>query len=146
MRGKHWLVISLLLAAADQALKLVYKDAQAVVLPGVLALHGTRNTGAAFSMLSGSPWLVLLASLLLMAVLVIFARRMRQHRLLSFSLAMIFGGALGNLADRLLRGYVVDYLELLFVQFPIFNFADILITVGAGLAALAVLRLPGEKA
>lgn len=146
MNRTRWLALSLVLMAADQALKMLFGQADRVLLPGILKLHGTRNTGAAFSLLSGNPMLLAALSIALLLVLLVFAKQMLHHRLMAISLALVLGGALGNLVDRLARGYVVDYIEVLFINFPIFNLADILITLGAGLTAMAVLRMPQEKA
>lgn len=146
MDRKHWLTLSIVLMAVDQALKALLGQTNLILIPGILALRGTRNTGAAFSMLSDSPLLVMLLSIALLIALLVFANKMLSHRLMALSFCMIFGGALGNLADRLFRGYVVDYIEVLFINFPVFNFADILITIGAFLLALAVLCMPKEQA
>ncbi len=146
MDRKHWLILSIVLMAVDQALKALLGQTNLILIPEILALRGTRNTGAAFSMLSDSPLLVVLLSIALLIALLMFAGKMLSHRLMALSLCMIFGGALGNLVDRLFRGYVVDYIEVLFINFPVFNFADILITIGAFLLALAVLCMPKEQA
>ena len=61
-----------------------------------------------------------------------------------WGLALILGGALGNLADRLIRGYVPDMIETLFISFPIFNVADICITVGCALVMVSLLFRPGD--
>ena len=112
-----------------------------------------HNTGAAFSFLAtGTGWQRWFFALLAAAASVFIVWLLRRHgeqRLFAVALSLILGGALGNLIDRLLYGYVVDFLEFhwrflepLFYQgrFPAFNVADSAITLGAGLLILDELR------
>lgn len=108
------------------------------------------NQGAAFSMLSDRPELAHLvfssiALLVTVALVVWLVRLPVQQKSTAFSLALIIGGALGNLVDRLRLGYVVDFIQWYYEQWywPTFNVADAAICVGAVLLALAVMR---EKA
>lgn len=110
-------------------------------IPGLFAIRETRNTGAAFSMLSGSGLLLTLGTALLIALLVgwLVARPEGQPRWMRVGLWMIAGGGLGNLYDRIVYGYVTDFIELLFVRFAVFNIADIFVCAGAFIAAAALL-------
>ncbi len=141
MRKSHWFSLTAGIVALDQITKALFIKADQALIPGFLDLRGVQNTGAAFSMLSGRSWLVGLLSLGVIVVLVFLAMRMPHDRVISLGLAFMVGGAAGNLADRLWRGFVVDFFELTFVSFPVFNVADIFITVGAILAAIRVLTL-----
>lgn len=106
-------------------------------LPGFMRLYYTENTGAAFSMLSGHRWVFLLFSLIAMAVIVwLLIKYYRRHPLLAVSLASVLGGGIGNLIDRTLQGSVVDFLDFQFIDFAVFNVADIFVTCGS--AALAI--------
>lgn len=106
-------------------------------LPGFLRLYYTENTGAAFSMLSNHRWVFLLFSIVAMGVIVwLLAKYHRRHPLLAISLASVLGGGIGNLIDRTLHGSVVDFLDFQFVNFAVFNVADIFVTCGS--VALAV--------
>ena len=106
-------------------------------LPGFMRLYYTENTGAAFSMLSGHRWVFLLFSIVAMAVIVwLLVKYHRRHPLLAVSLASVLGGGIGNLIDRTLQGSVVDFLDFQFVNFAVFNVADIFVTCGS--IALAV--------
>ncbi len=108
------------------------------VLP-VLDIILTYNTGAAFSVLSDASgwqrWLFVLLALGVSAGLIVWLRRLRAaaHGLLACGLALIIGGALGNMIDRLASGRVVDFIHVHWGQayFPAFNVADSAITVGA---------------
>ena len=102
------------------------------VLPGVVGLTYVRNTGAAFSSFEGMQWLFALIFLVFTGALLweYFKGRMPFTRFERFCIAAIYGGGLGNMIDRLRLGYVVDMIETLFVDFPVFNGADCFITCG----------------
>ena len=119
-------------------------DARLVLIPGVVGLRYAENTGMAFSLLSGRPWLlgVLSAALIVLGALVL--RRYRLGLLPSVAAMLMLGGAAGNMLDRLLRGYVVDMVETLFIQFPIFNLADACLTVGCVLMAWSLIFRPKD--
>ena len=115
------------------------------LIDGIVGFCYAENTGAAFSALSGSTALLSVASLLIcIAVAVYLLRHPEADWLTKLSLSMVLAGGAGNLIDRIIRGYVVDYIELLFMKFAIFNAADICVTVGAALLFIALLR-GGEK-
>ena len=101
-------------------------------LPGVFHLAHLHNTGAAFSMLEGGRWffaLICAAGLIIVAVLI--KKKVIQAPFELWCLAAIFGGGIGNLVDRIRLGYVVDMFEVEFMNFAVFNVADIFITCGA---------------
>lgn len=108
------------------------------VVPGVFHLTYTRNTGAAFSLFQGgSDWLAGV-SLVIAAGVVLFALRQGRGRpWLQVALGLVLGGALGNLVDRLSRGWVVDFLD--FRVWPVFNLADSSVVVGTLLLAWQLL-------
>jgi signal peptidase II len=115
---------------------------------GDVAFRLSRNSGGAFSLFQGfTPLLALLA--LVLAVVLIRALRQTQDPLVLVALALILGGAIGNLLDRLfrspsfLRGEVVDFVDV--GRFPVFNVADSAITIGAVLLFIAVLRMPESE-
>ncbi len=111
------------------------------VIPGFFNIVHTRNAGAAFGLLAGAPgeWRALFLTGLSVAVLIIVARLLWQNsaggRLLLASLALILGGALGNLYDRVVDGSVTDFLQVFLgpYEWPSFNVADSAISVGAAL-------------
>lgn len=96
-----------------------------------------QNRGAAFSILSGKINFLAIISIVFCIGLIIYVIvKKPKHKLLCISLAMLFSGALGNAIDRLFYGFVVDFIETTFVNFAVFNIADIAITVGAFLLAI----------
>lgn len=114
------------------------------VIPGFLNFTLVRNRGSAFGLFPSGRWILVAVTVLSIAFLVYFFYRFgRDLGLGRYSLALIFGGALGNFADRLLRGYVVDFIDVYAGRFHwyAFNVADSAITIGAlWLGALMLMR------
>lgn len=106
-------------------------------LPGLIRFYHTRNTGAAFSMFSDNRWVFMVFSVIAMMIMTYLLVKFHgRHWLLSVSLAAVLGGGIGNMIDRVLSGYVVDFLDFQFMKFAVFNVADIFVTCGS--VALAV--------
>ena len=124
---KHWATAALLPVGSME------------VLPGSVELRYCLNDGMAFSMLAGKQGLLIgVTSVMLVAVLVmLFVRKMPLAERIAWTL--VLGGGVGNLIDRVLNGVVVDYINVLFMHFAIFNFADICVCVGVGLLMLVLL-------
>ena len=103
------------------------------VIEGVFQFEFAKNTGVAFSMLEGKRWIFIPITLVISAVLVSMMLRspLRRYRLFNITCVLILSGAIGNLIDRMVYGYVVDFLHATFIDFPIFNFADCCVVVGA---------------
>ena len=107
---------------------------------GILSWAYTQNRGAAFSLLNGSGMLLVLLTLALIGLLLVYLLRHPQNSSMERTgLWLIIGGGLGNLWDRLLYGYVIDFIRLDFVNFAVFNIADIFVCGGAALVVLSVL-------
>ncbi len=115
-----------------------------VLIPGILGLTYAENTGAAFSMLSGQPFAMGLISVLCIGLGWLLLRSYRLGTLSRIGAMLMLGGAVGNLIDRLFRGYVIDMFEFLFVRFAIFNVADAAVTAGAALLFLTMLLCPKD--
>jgi len=119
------------------------------VLGEFVRLTYTRNSGVAFGLGAGTNFPFYLFSLLAAAaILALFLRGRVQGRARETALALIFGGALGNLVDRITTGLVVDFIEVGVRQwrFPVFNVADSAVTIGVALFALGWTRRPHEGA
>jgi len=117
-------------------------------IPGFVNLTYVENTGAAFSMLRNATWLLTIMSLVMACVVIwLLFRYSGQMKSKLFNTAMCFiaGGAIGNLVDRIARGFVVDMLEFDFVDFAIFNVADCFITFGAVMLGIFVLWFWGKS-
>ena len=128
----------------DQAIKLwatnVLQPIGAMpLIPHVVELRFVLNPGMAFSLLSGKQlFLIIATSIALIFVAYGLFFRSRGRYLQQAALVLVLGGGIGNLIDRVLNGEVVDYINLLFMQFAVFNFADICVCVGVGLWVLVI--------
>lgn len=102
------------------------------VIKGILSFSYVENTGAAFGMFKNSKLvLVIFTSALLICLIYVLYTKKLENKLLHYSVAVITAGGVGNLFDRIIKGYVVDYIKTDFIDFPVFNFADICVTMGA---------------
>ena len=110
------------------------------LLPGLFRLQRVHNYGAAWSSFSGARWLLVGVTVVAMGALAWLFFRVVRHPLGVWSLALIIGGGVGNLIDRLKFGYVIDMLATEFMDFPVFNIADIFVTCGAIAAAIYYLK------
>lgn len=143
-----YIIINLLLIAAlvgiDQLIKMwavLYLQPVGAMplIPYVVELRFVLNPGMAFSLLSGKQtFLILATSIAMLGLGYLLLFRSRGDRLQQAAFVLILGGGVGNLIDRVLNGEVVDYLNLLFMRFAVFNFADICVCVGVGLWILSI--------
>lgn len=130
------------LVAADLLIKKVVVDkiplgTDVGFLDGILGWTYVRNTGVAWSMFDGNPaMLSVFTGILIGAVFVYLVLPLKRPLAYEICVPVILAGGLGNLIDRLMNGFVVDYIKTLFLNFPVYNFADCLITCGA--AALVI--------
>ena len=139
--------------AADQAVKLLVVSTMQLgetgrFLPPLLQLTRVHNYGAAWSSFSGARWLLVILTAAGMAAIAWLLVKIVRHPLGQWSLAWILGGGIGNLIDRVRLGYVVDMLETMFIDFPVFNVADVFVvcgTVGALIYYLAFYSKSDEK-
>lgn len=132
------LIIIAALIAADQVIKLVVLEHLAPVgsitlIEKFLSLTYVENTGAAFGSFSAHTTLLSVFTALVLIVGLIYLLSGKVNSKIAYAcLTVIIAGGISNLLDRIFRGFVVDYIEPLFVNFAVFNFADILVTCGAG--------------
>jgi signal peptidase II len=150
--GWRWLPLTLVIILLDQLTKnwvvKAFSEYERLELLPVLDFTLMYNTGAAFSFLAGASgwqrWFFVTLAFAVSVGIVVWLRRMRadDQRLLGAGLALILGGALGNVIDRLRIGKVVDFVHVHWndAYFPAFNVADSAITIGAGLLLLDALR------
>ncbi|MBR5234058.1 MAG: signal peptidase II [Clostridia bacterium] len=141
-KSKKWLVfgIQMVSAAVLVLLDLWFKKLavanlmgkeDVVLIKNFLALSYAENTGAAFSIFSDSTLFLSIVTLVIIVAGVIYLMLGKvEGRLMNICAVLILAGGAGNLVDRFAQGYVVDYIKTLFIDFPVFNFADILVVVG----------------
>ena len=149
-----WSLIVIVIMALDQLSKYwvinnIGMTDSITVIPNLIDFVYVKNTGAAFSFLSDKTYGIVILSIIsvLFCIGVIFfmIKKKPQSRLLTISLALMLSGALGNVIDRIARGYVVDFIDATFFNFPVFNVADIAITCGALLIIIHVLFFEKPK-
>jgi len=154
--GLRWLWLAVVVIILDQLTKqLVVSNLmlhESLPLMPSLNLLRAENTGAAFSLLSSASgwqrWFFIVLAVSVSGFLIFWLRRLSAgQRLQAAALALILGGALGNLCDRVLYGYVIDFIDVYYQgwHFPIFNVADSAISVGAALLILDALLKPASK-
>lgn len=148
-----WLLLSVLILVVDRVTKDIFEGSLSMyqrieVIPGYFDWTLAYNTGAAFSFLADADgwqrWFFAAIAIAVSVVLVVWLKRLKRHEtLLAVALAMVLGGALGNLYDRVVLGHVVDFILVHWQSrwfFPAFNLADTFITIGAILLALDMFK------
>lgn len=152
MKGKKnifWVIIAALIVAADWLVKYIVassaKVGETLLRIPFVDITYVQNKGAAFSIMSGKMSFLTIISIAFCAAAVVYwIKKKPSHPLLCAAVTMMFSGALGNAIDRIARGFVVDFIRVTFVDFPVFNIADIGITVGAALLILYVIVFDKE--
>ena len=143
----------ILLVILDQAVK---QWARVYLLPrgafpiinGLIGFRYTTNAGAAFGMFQGGRWFFVILTVVVLAVILIYEFKIpytKPSLWIRIPMTLILAGAIGNFIDRLIFGHVVDMFEFLFITFPIFNVADILLVTGTIFYAFAALFILKES-
>ena len=139
------IVVGIILTVADQLIKIwaIYSlepVGSITIIENIFSLTYVENRGAAWGMMAGAKWyLIIMPIVIIVAAIAYLIIKKLSDPLLLWSVMLIVSGGLGNLIDRIFRGFVVDYLHATFIDFPVFNLADCCITIGAGLLILYVI-------
>lgn len=141
-------IISIILLCIDQISKLLVvnlltKTDSITIIKNFFYLTYINNDGAAFSILVGKRIFLILIAVLVIVMLISYIKKNNiQNKLELVSISLIIGGSLGNLMDRVIRGYVIDFLDfkIFNYNFPIFNLADTFIVIGVILLLLKEIR------
>ena len=142
-----YFIAAALLVAVDQitkymALTRLKPVGNVTFIEGFMDFTFVENRGAAFGIFSGKTWLLLAVSILICAVLIWAVIKMpitKEYGKLRPTLVLILAGAAGNIIDRAVRGYVIDFFEFTFIKWPVFNMADIYVVVGTVIMAVIIL-------
>ena len=124
---KNWIVANIQLGDTEK------------IWPNFLSLTYIKNDGAAWSSFSGQQWFFLILTPIVLVVALWFLWKKMAQNWYFIGLTLIIAGALGNFIDRIRQGFVVDMFQTEFINFPIFNIADILLSVGFVLLFIAIL-------
>lgn len=129
-------ILAVVLVIADQVVKFLIRSnlelgESVPFIPHVLNLTYYQNTGAAFSLFREHTWiLALISAVVSVALVVVMVKRVFRHPVGQVILAVILAGAVGNLIDRVLFGYVTDMFQTIFINFAVFNVADCCLVCG----------------
>ncbi len=139
------LIYAVVLVGVDQLIKyLVELKLMPIdtfpIIKDTLHLTYMKNFGAAFSSMQGRYWFLIIftSAALIAGIIWICASKKNTPRTLIWSIATIIGGGLGNLIDRVFRGFVVDYIDVRIINFAVFNFADMCVVCGTALLAIYI--------
>lgn len=132
-----YFLLSIILILADfftkrAAIKFLKDGADVEIINGILRFNYVENTGAAFGILKDMRWFFILVTIVLLLILIHwFEKSFFKNEFMRTGMILVISGAIGNLIDRLLFGYVVDFIDFYFIKFPVFNVADCFICIGA---------------
>lgn len=139
------IVIILILTICDQLLKswvassIVLGGSKQLIL-GIIELTNLRNSGAAWSIFEGQQTFFTIITIVAIIVIGYFIWQYRKNIPMLIGLSLIMAGTIGNFIDRLRQGYVVDMFETTFINFPIFNIADMCLTLGVIWLIICILK------
>lgn len=144
-----YIVLFVVLLIADQGSKywartVLYQQSSIQVIPHVLRFSYVENRGAAFGMLQGQKFFFVMMTFLLIGLFFVYLKKVHANKWMKWTATFIIAGAIGNLIDRMLLGYVVDFIDFHIIWRYVFNVADIYVVGGTLLTALQVL-LQDEK-
>ncbi|MBQ3415695.1 MAG: signal peptidase II [Clostridia bacterium] len=127
MKKVHYM-LGIMIVLIDQLLKIFYIGKNITIIPNVLNIEYTENIAGAFGI--GKRYIVLTVSILIILGLIVYLIKENKKIPNYFPFILILAGSIGNLIDRIFRGYVIDFIDVSILNFPKFNIADISIVLG----------------
>ncbi|HFI0795032.1 TPA: signal peptidase II [Streptococcus suis] len=146
MRKFGFPILAAVLIAVDQLVKAwtvanIELDTVEPFIKGFMSLAYLRNYGAAWSILQNQQWFFTIVTIATVTGLIwYYVKQIKGNLWTLFSLALMIAGALGNFIDRIRLGYVVDMFHLDFISFPVFNVADMCLSVGVGILFICIMK------
>ena len=148
-----YLIVTIILVLLDQATKLLALTklkpvGNITVIPGFFDFTFVENRGAAFGILHRKRFFFIILTIIIVLVIIYEMKKMpvnKEYNKLRWAFTLIISGAIGNLIDRIIRGYVVDFFEFTFIDYPVFNVADIFVVIGALFMAFLVIFVIKEE-
>lgn len=143
-------IIAAMLVAIDQISKfLTVKFLRPIesieVIKGIFSLTYVENRGAAFGILQNARWVFIIATIIAIICMVVYKIKYKPtEKTVNIALCLVLSGAVGNMIDRIMHGFVVDMLEVTFIDYPVFNVADCFVVIGAILLAIYILFIYKE--
>ena len=137
-----YIISGILLIVLDQLVKLLLQNKDITLIPNGIRLTYIENAGTAFSYIQNNIGIIITLNIIILIGIIIFIiiKRAKIKNLTFLSLILILSGGISNLIDRIVKGYVVDYINIEFLNFPIFNIADISIVTGIILLIFCICR------
>ena len=135
---KVYLYLGMAIVVLDQLVKQIIINKYITIIPNILSFTYTKNIGAAFGL--GSRYIVLILSIVIIIFMLYILFNYKEIDKYYLPYTFILSGAFGNVIDRIFRGYVIDYIDIEFLNFPNFNIADICITVGIAFFAIKIIK------
>lgn len=148
---KIFLVVFItLLALVDQITKLLIVNNidlnnSVVIIKNFINFTYIKNYGVAFGMFNNLTYFVILITIVFFVILTKELRLYFNKKMIFISYCLVIGGLLGNLIDRIFLGFVRDFIDINFINFPIFNFSDIFIVAGTILLLIACFKMEGKS-
>lgn len=142
MRKRNY-IIGIIIILIDQLTKNILINKNIIIIPNILNFIYTKNTGAAFGI--GKNSVIIILNILIIAMITIFLIKRNKDIKNHLPFILIISGSIGNLFDRIFRGYVIDFININLFDFPNFNVADICITIGIFLLIFLIIKNINRK-
>lgn len=130
---KVWLIIlGIWIILLDQITKVILIGKNTTIIPNILNFTYTENTGVAFGIGANNLFFIIIVNIIVLGLIIKFIKEREEQVDFSIliSLILILSGGIGNLIDRIVRGYVIDFIDINLFNFPNFNIADVSISIG----------------
>ena len=136
------IIIGIIIILLDQISKFIIIEKNITIIPSFLSFTYTENTGAAFNIGSNNLLFIILVNIIILGIIIKFIKERKEdvNFKILISLVLILVGGIGNLIDRIFRGYVIDFIDVNLFDFPNFNIADISVTIGIILLFIMLIK------
>lgn len=135
------ILLGIIIVFLDQITKYTLMGKNLTIIPNILNFTYTENTGVAFGIGANNIFLTIIVNIIVLGVIIDCIRKNQTDFKILIPLILIFSGGVGNLIDRIFRGYVIDFIDINLFNFPNFNIADICITIGIIFLIIIILNL-----
>ena len=140
---KRYYIIGLIIILIDQLSKYLIINKRITIIPNILNFTYTENTGGAFGI--GNKYIILTISVVIIIGIIVFLLKNNKKINNYTPYILILSGSIGNLIDRIFRGYVIDFIDVKFINYPNFNIADISIVLGILYLAFIIIKINFKK-
>ena len=136
------IILGISIILLDQITKAILSGKNLIIIPNILNFTYTENTGVAFGIGSSNLILIIISNIVVLGIIIKFIKERKEQVNFSilFSLVLILSGGIGNLIDRIVKGYVIDFIDVNLFNFPNFNVADISIIIGIGILLIVIIK------